>query len=96
MGNENSKTADAPSMEELVGRLRKIQFGLKQNLADLHEKLELLDSKPELLFSLENAKKDAEVRAKSLESEVKKLREEVKAIKELLGLNFQNTRSADS
>jgi len=76
-------------MEELVGRLREIQSGLKHNLADLQQKLALLDSEPELVTSLENAKRDAELRANNLEAEVKRLRKDIKAVKDLLGSNIE-------
>jgi chromosome segregation ATPase len=85
----NQKTAQAPKMEELVGRLREIQSGLKHNLEDLQQKLALLDSEPELVTSLENAKRDAELRADNLEAEVKRLRKDIKAIKDLLGSNMK-------
>ena len=85
MAKSDRKTAQEPTMEELVCRLREIQVGLKRSLADLQQKLGELDSEPELSTSLENAKRDAEARASSLEAEVKQLREELKAIRDLLG-----------
>ena len=35
-------------IKELIAKLREIQQGLKQNLANLHEKIEILDSEPDL------------------------------------------------
>ena len=87
--NSNQKTTQPPKMEELVGKLREIQLGLKHNLAYLQQKLATLYSEPELLNGLENAKRDAESRANNLEAEVKQLREELKAIKDLLGSNME-------
>jgi chromosome segregation ATPase len=93
MTKSNKKTSEAtsqaPKIKDLIEKLWEIQLGLKQNLADLQQKLGTLDSEPELWVSLENAKKDAESRASDLEAEVKQLQEELKAIKDLLGLNME-------
>ena len=85
MIKSGEKAAEEPKMEELICRLREIQVGLRNNLADLHQKLAAFDSQPEILASLENARLDAEARASSLEAEIKQLREELEAIKEMLG-----------
>jgi len=58
-------------------------------LANLQQKLAILDSEPALLTSLENAERYAESRANDLEAEVNQLREELKAIKDLLGSNVE-------
>jgi len=81
------KTAQDPKMEELICKLKEIQVGLKNNLADLQQKLAAFDSRPEILANLDHAKRDAEARASSLEEEVKQLREELDAIKDMLGPN---------
>lgn len=89
MANSNGKMAQKPKMEELIFRLKEIQVGLKNSLAELQEKLAAYDSQPEILVSLETAKRDAEVKASSLEAEVKLLREELKAIRDMLGLGAE-------
>ncbi len=89
MAKSNKKTSEAPKIKDLIEKLWEIQLGLKQNLADLQQKLGTLDSEPEWWVSLENAKKDAESKASDLEAEVKQLREELRAIKDLLGLNME-------
>jgi uncharacterized protein YPO0396 len=70
-----ASSKEATNIKELVNKLEEIQFGLKQNLANLQQKLETLDSKPDLLSSLERFKKNAETRASDLEVEVKQLRD---------------------
>jgi predicted nucleic acid-binding Zn-ribbon protein len=85
----NRETAQSPKIEELVGKLKEIQSGLKHNLADLQQKLAAIDSEPELFSSLLNARRDAESRANNLEAEIKRLREELKAIKDLLGSSIE-------
>jgi len=85
----NEETVQEPKMEELIFKLREIQVGLRNSLADLHQRLDTFDSQPEMLARMENAKRDAEARACSLEAEVKQLREELEAIKELLGSNSE-------
>jgi hypothetical protein len=57
MTKSSKKTSEAPKREELIGKLKEIQLGLRQNLADLQQKLETLDSEPELLISLEILKR---------------------------------------
>jgi len=89
MAKSNKKASETPKIKELIRKLDEIQAGLKLNLADLQQKLEMLDSEPGLLNCLENAKKDAESRASDLEAEVKQLRNELKTIKDLLGLNVE-------
>jgi hypothetical protein len=83
---ENSKKLP---MGELVSKLRKIQSGLRQNLANLHQDLATLDWRPEF-SSIQSLKKDAEARAINLEAEVKELQEELRAIRELLGLDIES------
>ena len=85
-GTENAEGPKRLSLEELVGRLREIHMGLRRNLVNLHQSLDLLDSRPEF-SNIECFKKDAETRAINLEAEVRQLQEELKAIKELLDLN---------
>jgi ribosomal protein L9 len=87
MANSNTKSLEAPKIEDLIGKLKEIQLGFKRNLVDLQQKIETIDSKPGLLSGIEGLKKDAETRANDLENEVKQLREELKAVKELLDSN---------
>jgi predicted DsbA family dithiol-disulfide isomerase len=89
MIESDMKKVEAPKIEELVFKLKKIQSELKQDLADLHHKTETFEAKPELLSGLETFKKDAESRAYNLEEEVKQLREQLTAIKEILGINSE-------
>ena len=85
MAESNGKIAQQPRMEDLIGRLREIQIGLKYSLVDSQEKLDAYDSRYKMLNSLENVRHEAETRASSLEDEVKNLREELRNIKDLLG-----------
>jgi hypothetical protein len=55
-------TLKKPKLEESIAKLRKIQTGLKRNLSDLHQKLEVLDSKSELQINLEDFKRDVSCR----------------------------------
>ena len=87
MAKSNRKIVQDPKMDELVCRLREIQIGLKNSLADLQQKLEAFDSEPELLTNLEKARREAEERASSLEDEVKQLRDELKGLRDFLGSN---------
>ena len=93
MADSNTKNADEPKIEKLVDQLLEIQLELKRNLANLHQKLEPLDSEPNALSSLEGLKKEAESRASELEEEVMRLREELKEVRELLGSKSSNLKS---
>lgn len=97
MTKSNRKVAEQqPKMAELVCQLREIQIGLKNNLADLQQKLFTFDSEAENLDDLQNAKRAAEAKASNLEAEVKILRDELKAIKDLLGFNVDRNKSSNS
>lgn len=96
MSNCDTKTSDKPKREAPIAKLKEIQIGFKQNLANLHQKLEMLDSKPEVQSCLDNLKKEVESRASDLEAEVKRLREDLKSIRELLGLNLDKQNSGKS
>jgi hypothetical protein len=87
---------EKPKMQALIVKLEEIQLGFRQNLSNLHQTLELLDSRPELQNSLERFRKDAQTRASELEAEVKRLREDLKFIRELLGLNLDKYNSGKS
>jgi uncharacterized phage infection (PIP) family protein YhgE len=89
MINSEKKSSETPKIKDLIGKLWEIQLGLKQNLANLQQKIETLESEPKLSTILENAKKDAESRASNLEGEIKQLREELNDIKDLLGSNIE-------
>ncbi len=84
------------TMQDSIAKLRQIQLGLKQNVANLQGQLNVLDSKPELQNNLDCLKKDIETRASDLEAEVKQLREQLKAMKDLLGLNLEKRSLVDS
>jgi cell shape-determining protein MreC len=96
MAHSTNNASETTKIEAAISKLEKIQFGLRQNLADLHKHLEVINSEPKLLFDIENFKKDAETRASNLEVEVKQLRQEIKALRELLGLNFEKRDHASS
>ncbi|MCW4004532.1 MAG: hypothetical protein NWE95_11545 [Candidatus Bathyarchaeota archaeon] len=96
MAHSTNNASETVKIEAAISKLEKIQFGLRQNLADLHKHLEVINSEPKLLLDIENFKKDAETRASNLEVEVKQLRQEIKALRELLGLNFEKQDHASS
>ncbi len=81
--------------EEATTRLKDIQFGLRQVLASLHEKIELFSSEPQFQDGLENLKRDVETRATDLETEVKRLRYDLKTIKDFLGDNLEKKNPFD-
>lgn len=93
MSDSDAKTLDKPKIEESIANLKEIQNGFKQNLINLHQKLEMFNSKPELQSCFDDLKEDIETRASDLEAEVKRLREDLKSIRELLGLNFEKQNS---
>jgi energy-coupling factor transporter ATP-binding protein EcfA2 len=82
-----------PNLEELIDKLKKIQLGLKQDLNNLHEKLEIFDSNPDLQNIIDNLKKDIDSRASNLEIDIERLREDLKNMRELLGLNLEKQNS---
>jgi len=55
-------------IEESIFKLREIQQGLKQNLVNLHLKLDMIASTSWLQRNLENFKVDFELRASDLEA----------------------------
>ena len=59
MAKNSTANPQMPRIEDLVVKLKEIELEFKQDLANLHQKLEVFDSKPELLRSLESLKKDA-------------------------------------
>ena len=96
MVNSGRAKLEASTLDELIVKLTEIHSGLRQNLADLHQKLEVMDSEPGLLNSIEVLKKDAESHASRLEIEVKQLHEEINAIKEILGFKFETNNPVNS
>jgi len=94
---DNSDTLiEKPKIQGLIDKLEEIQLGFKQNLRNLHQNLELLDSRHDLKNNLESMKKDAQIRASDLEAEVKRLRDDLNSIRELLGLNLEKHNSSKS
>jgi chromosome segregation ATPase len=96
MDNFDEKTSDLQRREVPITKLKEIILGFKQNLRNLHQKIEIIDSKPELQRSIKNYKQKLEKRANELESEVKWLREELKSIHYLLGVKLKNSDSGKS
>ena len=92
----NFKLFEKPTIQELINKLEEIQLGLRQNLSNLHQKVELIDSKSDPQNSFESLKENAQTRASDLELEVKQLREDIKSIRELLGLNLDRNNSSKS
>ena len=77
----------APSIKDVVGRIKGIKEGLVLNLANLREKIKTLETeRARLVTEIENLTKVAQSRANALENEVSMLREEVKSLKDLLGI----------
>ena len=86
MEDSDKTNEKKPQIKDLIEKLKEIHSGFEQNLANLHQKIELFELKPELSNNIENFKKTAESRANDLEEEVKQLREQLEAVRDLLGL----------
>jgi uncharacterized protein involved in exopolysaccharide biosynthesis len=94
--NNSDPLFEKPKFQELVDKLKEIQLGFRQNLSNLHQKLELLDSRTDLQNNLDILRKDAQTRVSDLEVEVKRLREDLESVRELLGLNLDKYNSVKS
>ena len=46
MAHSTANSSDNTKIEAAISKLEEIQFGLKQNLSDLHKKLEAINSEP--------------------------------------------------
>ena len=79
-----------------IAKLGEIRLGLKQNLCNLHQKIEIIGSSSESQSNIKNYKKDIEIRANEIEAEVKWLWNEVKSVGDLSGLKLQNSISGKS
>jgi hypothetical protein len=88
--------ADKLTLQESVAKLRQIHKELRVVAANLHGKLEMLDSEPQLHSSLDKLRQDVEARASDLEAEVKRLRQDLKNVKDLLGNGNDKKVSTDS
>jgi len=94
--NNSDPLLEKLKFQELVDKLKEIQLGFRQNLSNLHQKLELLDSRTDLQSNLDILRKDAQTRVSDLEVEVKRLREDLESVRELLGLNLDKYNSVKS
>jgi len=94
--NNSDPLLEKPKFQELVDKLKEIQLGFRQNLSNLHLKLELLDSRTDLQNNLDILRKDAQTRVSDLEVEVKRLREDLESVRELLGLNLDKYNQVKS
>ena len=94
--NNSDSLFEKPKFQELVDKLKEIQLGFRQNLSNLHQKLELLDSRTDLQNNLDILRKDAQTRVSDLEVEVKRLREDLESVRELLGLNLDKCNQVKS
>jgi hypothetical protein len=92
----SSKMPEKLTNEELVCKLKEIQLGLKQTLANLREELKKIDRQREFFGNLEILKEDAEEHANELESEVQKLREDLESVRDLLGVNKTQNDTVES
>lgn len=80
---------DKLNLKGAVCKLKEIELGLKEILANLHQSLEIWNAEPQLQTCLEALKQNAQSRANNLEAEVKQLREELESIKNVLGFNLK-------
>ncbi len=82
------KPQNPKSWTALTERLKKVQLGLKQNLANLRQNLSFLETEcSDVLFELETIRKDSESKAIGLEEDVNRLREEIHDLRNVLGLS---------
>ena len=80
------ETEKAANFRDMVARVEGIKEGLTRNLANLREKIKMLETeKDRLLIEIEDVRKAAESRANELENEVNMLREVIRSYKDLLG-----------
>jgi hypothetical protein len=71
MANSGEKNSNLPRIEESITKLDEILLSLKQNLYNLHQKIEIIDSKPEFQRIIKIYKNNIETRESELEAEVK-------------------------
>lgn len=90
MAGFETDSTDKYSIDTSVAKLKQIQIGLREVVANLHEKIETIESEP-----LEKLRVDVESKATDLEAEVKRLREDLKAVKDLLGYNLEKKKPRD-
>ena len=58
MAVSDKKNLDQRKIEVLIAKLRETLLDLKQNLCNLHHKIEIIDSKLELQSSIKNYRND--------------------------------------
>ena len=78
--------AENMNIENVVERIKGIKGELKQTLANLREKINILETeRASLMTEIEDLRKVAESRVNTLENELSMLRAEAKSLRDLLG-----------
>ncbi len=74
------------NLNQIVNEVKEIHEGLKKSLANLRDRISLLETdRADLLLEIERLKNLAESRAGTLEIEIGQLRQEINALKDILG-----------
>ncbi len=74
------------NLNQIVRKVKEIHEGLEKTLANLRDRINLLETdRAGLLVEIERLKNAAESRAEVLETEIGRLRQEVNTLKDILG-----------
>ncbi len=74
------------NLNQIVMEVKEIHEGLKKSLANLRDRISLLETdRADLLLEIERLKNLAESRAGTLEIEIGQLRQEINALRDILG-----------
>ncbi len=74
------------NLNQIVRKVKEILEGLEKTLANLRDRINLLETdRAGLLVEIERLKNAAESRAEVLETEIGQLRQEVNTLKDILG-----------